>query len=364
MKLTFQFLLNIWKVCSIAFAFCGIALGDHNEQPEGARIGVPVIGGSGCAGTSASAILSPDSKTLSILFNEYTVEAGHRVNVQVDRKSCNIVIPVGVPQGYSVSIYRVDFRGFNSLQVGTRSQFEVEYFFAGGHGPTIKRAFYGPILEDFTESHELVASTAFWSACGTSENLRINTGLLVQSDPFLSQEAKSSIDSADVTQSLVYTLAWRQCSANPPQPPLPPPPSHEYQGNCKIDADPFRPGFYFVRDMNLDLLGHVAGIETALVIARNSDLNGRCLGINGPRPPRPPIGPRPPRPPVPPPSPSPVIPVPPFPGPAHSSCVLYVNGMQFDGRGYNIGQCEANARSNCLLTFNNSRICNSGVIRF
>lgn len=53
----------------------------------------------------------------------------------MERKTCNIAVPVHVPQGYSVSIFQIDYRGFNSLPYGAYSRFNVEYFFAGTQGP-------------------------------------------------------------------------------------------------------------------------------------------------------------------------------------------------------------------------------------
>ena len=72
------------------------------------RLGNPSYGGSGCPQGTASTALSPDAKSLSILFDEYIVEAGGRGGRRTARKACNVAIPVHVPQGFSVSIFKID----------------------------------------------------------------------------------------------------------------------------------------------------------------------------------------------------------------------------------------------------------------
>ena len=99
---------------------------------DGITLGEPGYGGTGCPAGSVSATLSPDATSLSLLFDKYQVAVGGVTNKSFDRKSCNIAIPVRVPQGFSVSILKIDYRGFNQLPQGASSQFNVEYFFAGG----------------------------------------------------------------------------------------------------------------------------------------------------------------------------------------------------------------------------------------
>ena len=79
------------------------------------RLGSPAYGGSGCPRGSAAVALSPDAKSLSILFDNFIVEAGGDSGRRTARKTCNVAIPVHVPQGYSVSILKIDYRGFNSI---------------------------------------------------------------------------------------------------------------------------------------------------------------------------------------------------------------------------------------------------------
>lgn len=180
-------------------------------QANQLRLGDPAYGGTGCPAGTASATVSPDQQSLSILFDNYVTEAGFTTGRQVDRKSCNITVPVHVPQGYSVAVFQVDYRGFNALPNGARSRFNAEYFWAGSQGPRISRNFIGPINQDFTLTNNLLASTLVWTPCGASVNLRVNTSLMTNTNTAFEQ-ALSSVDSADISSGLIYHIQWRRCN--------------------------------------------------------------------------------------------------------------------------------------------------------
>lgn len=178
------------------------------EAQAQVRLGEPAYGGTGCPAGSASVTLSPDQTALSILFDSYVAEAGG--GRRVDRKSCNISIPVQVPQGYSVSVFQVDYRGFNSVPRGALSRFDAEYFWAGARGPRVSRTFVGPVSDIYTISDGLIASAMVWSPCGASVNLRVNTSMMAQTNA-RGEQTMATVDSADVTSGLIYHLQWRRC---------------------------------------------------------------------------------------------------------------------------------------------------------
>jgi len=174
------------------------------------RLGNPSYGGTGCPGGSASVALSPDNKSLSILFDQYVVEAGGSSGRVTDRKTCNVAIPVHVPQGLSLSIFKVDYRGYNSLPYGAYSQFNVEYFFAGARGPSYRKTFYGSLSDSYLLTNTLTANAIVWSACGQDVILRSNSSMLVRTNS-QGSEAFATVDSADFRAGLVYHLQWRRC---------------------------------------------------------------------------------------------------------------------------------------------------------
>ncbi len=174
------------------------------------RLGNPEYGGTGCPAGSAAVALAPDAKSMSILFDKFVVEAGGRTGKQLDRKTCNVAVPVHIPQGYSVSIFQIDYRGFNSLPYGAYSKFNVEYFFAGTRGPDYEKQFNGRLEDEYMIRNAIAASSVSWSNCGEQVLLRANTGMLVRTNS-QQQDALATVDSADIRAGLVFNLQWRRC---------------------------------------------------------------------------------------------------------------------------------------------------------
>jgi hypothetical protein len=196
------------NILAIAALLIGSAVASASYADDIA-LGIPGYGGTGCPDGSASVTLSPDAKTLSILFDEYYVEAGGSTNKSLDRKSCNVAIPVHVPQGLSVSVLTVDYRGYNSLPKGASSTFSVEYFFAGIQGPKFNKTFNGALDKDYLITNKLQASALVWSACGADVNLRTNSSIRVRTTQ--NKEALATVDSEDIKAAIKYQLQWKKC---------------------------------------------------------------------------------------------------------------------------------------------------------
>lgn len=194
-----------------SFAFFLLALGMSSAHAaDGVRLGQPSYGGTGCPGGSASVSLSPDASALSILFDSYVVEAGGRK--RIDRKNCNIAIPIQVPQGYSYSVVALDYRGFLDLPSGARAQLSVDYFLAGnGRGVRTSKAFTSRDNGEYFKTDKLGLEAVVWSDCGASTILRSNTSLLAQTNA-RGEQAMATVDSVDVQAGVIYQLQWKRCS--------------------------------------------------------------------------------------------------------------------------------------------------------
>ncbi|HLE01582.1 MAG TPA: DUF4360 domain-containing protein [Bdellovibrionota bacterium] len=329
--------------------------------PDGIRMGQPSYGGSGCPAGTASTTLSPDAQSLSILFDAYQVEAGGMSGKQVDRKSCNVAIPVTIPQGYSVSIIQIDYRGFNSLPAGAQSRFSVEYFFAGTQGPAFSRDFFGPTTDDFLINNQLRAEAVVWSSCGADVNLRANTGLFVQTN-YRNEQAMATVDSADVQAAVVFQLQWKRCGSGggipvpapdpypTPYPTYPPAPAPGY-GSCTIDSssDYWGRTIYRVKDYFGVTLGEYTDYCSAERAMNNFERSGQCRGSTHPSPYPPRPTPRP-------------VPAPMPPGYGSFQCTLATAYGSFTGTGVNRDQAIANARNACIYSVNNARICTGAPV--
>ncbi len=190
--------------------FIALSVLTLQSQAQELKLGQPAYGGNGCPGGTASVTVSPDRSALSILFDSYISEAGSITGRTLDRKSCNISVPVQVPQGYSVAVFQVDYRGYNLVPRGGMAKFDAEYFWAGARGPRISRTFVGPYNDNFSLSDGLIAETLVWTPCGTSVNLRVNTSMMARSNG-RGDQTLAMVDSADISSGLIYHLQWKRC---------------------------------------------------------------------------------------------------------------------------------------------------------
>jgi hypothetical protein len=172
-------------------------------------LGQPGYGGSGCPAGSASATLSPDSKQLTIIFDSYAVNVGGDTNKSSARANCQLAIPVHIPQGLSISVIGVDYRGYNNIPKGAQTTFNVEYFFADQRGPTFKKTFSGPVDDNYFIPNQLTAQSVVFSKCGVDTNLRTATSIQVKTTQ--NKEAEATLDSEDVSAAITYQLQWKKC---------------------------------------------------------------------------------------------------------------------------------------------------------
>lgn len=176
-------------------------------------LGEPSYGGTGCPQGSVGVTLSPDSKVLSMIFDEYVAEAGKSSGKTIQRKTCNLSVPIHVPQGMSVSILKVDYRGYVYAPKGTQATFNVEYFLKSFNGsttgPKVTKVF-SKYDNDYLISNQLALSAVVWSACGEDVNLRVNSSMTARTDA-KKQDVLATVDSVDVAAGIIYQLQWRSC---------------------------------------------------------------------------------------------------------------------------------------------------------
>lgn len=177
---------------------------------EGARLGEPDFRGNGCGRNTASASISDDRQTLSVLFDSYIAEVGGALRQRADRKACNILIPIEVPRGYSVAVFKVDYRGFNSLPAGAKAEFKMDYFFGGRVGPRNIQSFEGPLENDFITNNNISTQIMEWSPCGRQMVLRAHSVMTLRTNRE-GEQALSTIDSADFQAGVTFKLQWRRC---------------------------------------------------------------------------------------------------------------------------------------------------------
>ncbi|BAT56356.1 hypothetical protein NOS3756_53610 [Nostoc sp. NIES-3756] len=175
-------------------ASVGPALASSKVEILGAE-----YGGNGCPDGSASVSVSPDGQELTILFDKFIAEGNKSTE---RRKSCNMSIPIKVPQGFQISLYDADYRGY--VAPSTTARLRAEYFFAGQRGPVFSRTFRGET--DYNVRDQLATVADVWSRCGDSTNMRVNAAMTA------SGQGVATVDSFDLShRGLVYHIKYRQC---------------------------------------------------------------------------------------------------------------------------------------------------------
>lgn len=162
----------------------------------------PAIAQSQC---SASLVSAPDGTSLSILFDDLVVPASGQV-----RKSCTVAAPLSLPAGYSLGVYRVDYRGFAHLSKKETATLVVDYALGPkSNGRQFKRTVRGATNEDFLFTENIGAGQMKRVGCGASAMLNVTVGLALDG----SADALAAMDSSDGTSKhgIVYMLDLKKC---------------------------------------------------------------------------------------------------------------------------------------------------------
>ena len=159
----------------------------------------------GCPEGSYTVLVSPDSTTLSILFDKFQIDSG------AAGKVCHISHPLKLPENMSLGVYKVDYRGFAKLAAAQEASLEVQYAL-GPHGNERGRVFRrkvkGAHEGDYFFTENIGAGQMKRVGCGAAAkiNVRLELGLRGGAD------AMVSLDTSDgKTAGMVYHLNLKQC---------------------------------------------------------------------------------------------------------------------------------------------------------
>ncbi len=155
----------------------------------------PAIAGSGCPAGTTDFAITPDGQTLTILFDAFSADPG---NV-----TCNIAVPVHVPNGFQVSLMTADYRGF----VEGSAELRRSYFFAGATGPSLVTPLSSSGGKEYTQRDNLVTMSESFAKCGQDVNLRINSRIRTKTN-----SSSISVDSLDLNNGMIFQLQYRKCN--------------------------------------------------------------------------------------------------------------------------------------------------------
>jgi|GEM_PF-5265901 len=187
--------------------------GNEDSDPVGIGFGNVTARGSGCPAGTARATVSPDGKTISVLFDQFSSQSQGR---QREISNCEMTIPVTVPAGFRMMVTRFDFRGFAQASVKARTVLKAQYQLLSSAGfrplsQVIKRRklFQGPFESSFTAGTRFRTGPKF-TGCGESFVIRLNT-ILVAATKNPQASSLIQLDSADAAGNVQYHLRWKKC---------------------------------------------------------------------------------------------------------------------------------------------------------
>lgn len=185
--------------------------GNPHDGKPGKPGRAPVIQ-NGCPAGTWTAVQSPDGTSLSILFDTFLIELGRDEGRGV-RMMCNLRIPLNLPEGYSLGVYRVDYRGFALLGARQDAQLTVDYGLGPrGKGRKFRREIKGAREGDFSFRENIGAGLMKRVGCGEAAVLNLSAALEVHPAPEPA-ETLVALDSADGASKggLVYHFNLKKC---------------------------------------------------------------------------------------------------------------------------------------------------------
>jgi hypothetical protein len=186
-------------------------------------IDMPQYGGNGCPQNSVALVRSPDSKALSVLFDQFIYDAASESG-RAGNSKCQLQIPIRIRNGsYRLKILAVDLRGAVQIDnVGVHAVIRARSWLnaprLNGRMPNPwaveRQNFHGPIDESFTITLEGNENSRIFTGCTDSFILNVSTEIALRAGRNSADSGLIAIDSLDqdVQQGgLVYQLGWEMC---------------------------------------------------------------------------------------------------------------------------------------------------------
>lgn len=180
----------------VAAAVAALAAAGYIAAGSGAR----------AADCSMSSVTAPDGSALTILFDNMQANAGRPSMI------CSTVAPLNLPAGYSLGVYRVDYRGFAELAKGQIAELSVDYDLGPkGNGRHFTRKVRGPNSGDFSFTENIGAGQMKRVGCGSDASLGVTVALNLSGAA--STDAEVDLDSSDGASrhGLVFHLDLKKC---------------------------------------------------------------------------------------------------------------------------------------------------------
>lgn len=169
--------------------------------------------GSGCPPGSVQGSMAPDAQAFSLLFSQYIASAGPGIPVTQNRKNCDLLVRLRFPQGWSFSVFTVDYRGYATLDARVRGTQRSAYFFEGQFpSAALRTDLVGPYDANYEIRDTLGLSAVVWSPCGAARALNINTEVRVNNRDNRQGSGLMTTDNITGELTHIYGVQWRRCN--------------------------------------------------------------------------------------------------------------------------------------------------------
>jgi hypothetical protein len=175
--------------------------------------------GTGCSNASASATSTEDGRTLSVLFDDYSVEIGQgSTNPQstVLQKDCRILIDIDVTPGYQYALESTEYRGFSALPANAYGMHRFTQIIPGQPIVSVREAqLTGPINQNYSVLQRQKPGRYVYSQCSKPrQTLEILSQLMVGYRPKTNGRdvATINLDSVDTGVNSSFNLVWKRCN--------------------------------------------------------------------------------------------------------------------------------------------------------
>lgn len=194
------------------------ALAQNQPNPGEVYVENMTYGGSGCPAGTVADNLSPDAKAITFIFSDFTVDTPANNGRDV-KKNCQVNLQLHVPQGWTYTLFSVDYRGYVELDQGSRARLRSWYRIGPDEVRIANTKMEGPRSQDYHQRANVPLDALPWLSCSDSSTvISISTEIKGEG-----RKALVTVDSIDGEVSHQYGIAWRRCST-----------SSNWVGSCQV----------------------------------------------------------------------------------------------------------------------------------
>jgi len=151
--------------------------------------------GTGCDQTSSVVQINRARTAINVSFSKFKVSHN---GAALDRSTCNLALPVMVPAGKKLVIYKITIKESYKLSPHSKVKLAVSAFFPGQPGETLAQT-----LSNDSGQVVLSKKVRVVSGCGESTIVRFNSSLTMMSEQGAYHSDKASISSVGLALKFV-----------------------------------------------------------------------------------------------------------------------------------------------------------------